>query len=65
MNEITLELINEQKKKSVEYLFELQKFLDVANNIQDDEFRERIIFQMLKVDEALTKVLEKTLTKEI
>ena len=60
MKEITQELIIEKKKKNVEYLFEMQKFLDVANNIEDTEFRERIIFQMLKVDEALTKVLEQT-----
>lgn len=61
MKEITLELIKEQKKKSIQYLFEMQKFLDVANNIQDIEFRERIIFQMLKVDEALTRVLEENI----
>ena len=60
MKEITQEVIIEKKKKNVEYLFEMQKFLDVANNIEDTEFRERIIFQMLKVDEALTKVLEQT-----
>ena len=61
MKKITQELIIEKKKKNVEYLFEMQKFLDVANNIEDTEFRERIIFQMLKVDEALTKVLEQAI----
>lgn len=60
-----LERIRNQKKKSQEYLFELQKFLDVVDNIQDVDFKNRIIFQMLKVDEALTRVLEESIETEI
>ena len=65
MREVTLELIQNQKKKSQEYLFELQKFLDVVDNIQDVDFKNRIIFQMLKVDEALTRVLEESVEAEL
>lgn len=56
--------IQEQKKTNPNYLFELQKFLDIASNIPDEEFRYRIICQMLKVDETLTKVLEEYFAKE-
>lgn len=56
--------IQEQKKTNQNYLFELQKFLDIANNIADEDFRYRIICQMLKVDETLTKVLEEYFEKE-
>lgn len=51
-------LIREKKKQSKAYLFELQKFLDTAENIQDTEFKNRIIGQMLRCDEALTRILE-------
>lgn len=64
MEEIILEKIKDQKKKSQEYLFELQKFLDVVDNIQDVDFRNRIIFQMLKVDEALTKIFEESIKEK-
>lgn len=59
----TLYLIREQKKKDEKYLFELQKFLDTAENIKDEEFKKRIISQMLKCDEALTLLIEKLLHK--
>ena len=55
--------IQEQKKTNQKYLFELQKFLDIASNISDEEFRHRLICQMLKVDETLTKMLEEYFKK--
>ena len=51
-------IIREKKKCDPNYLFELQKFLDTAENIKDIEFKNRIIGQMLKCDEALTKLME-------
>jgi len=56
--------IQKQKKTNQKYLFEMQKFLDIANNIQDEDFRYRIIFQMLKVDETLTEVLQEYFENE-
>lgn len=52
-------LVREKKKQDESYLFELQKFLDTAENITDIEFKNRIISQMLRCDEALTKLMEK------
>ena len=47
------------KNKDNEYLFELQKFIDIADNIKDQELKKLIIAQMLKCDKCLTKIAEK------
>lgn len=54
----------EWKQKNQEYLFELQKFFDVIDNIEEEEMRLDILYQMLKCDEVLTKVCEKKLNYE-
>lgn len=41
------------------YLFELQKFLDVVENVQDEELRKEIVAQMLKCDKRITQLAEK------
>ena len=46
-----------------EYLFELQKFLDLADNIDNEKLRQEIINQMLKCDKCLTNIAEKILKK--
>ncbi len=48
----------EWKEKNQEYIKELQKFLDITDNIADEDLRLRIIYQMLKCDEVLTKIAE-------
>lgn len=40
------------------YLFELQKFLDIVENVQDEELRKEIIAQMLKCDKRVTELAE-------
>lgn len=40
------------------YLFELQKFLDIVENVQDEELRKEIIAQMLKCDKRVTQLAE-------
>ena len=40
------------------YLFELQKFLDVVENVEDEELRKEIIAQMLKCDKRITQLAE-------
>lgn len=56
-------LVREKKKQDQNYLFELQKFLDTAENIKDVEFKNRIIGQMLRCDEALTRLMEECINK--
>lgn len=46
------------KADSPKYLKELQAFLDKAENIQNEELRKEIIFQMLKCDNELTILAE-------
>ena len=52
------------KNKNDQYLFELQKFLDLADNIEDESLRKLIISQMLKCDKCVTNIAEK-MFKEI
>lgn len=55
---------NKWKNKNSQYLFELQKFLDLADNIEDENLRKLIISQMLKCDKCVTNIAEK-MFKEI
>ena len=49
---------NKWKNKNEQYLFELQKFLDLADNIEDENLRMLIISQMLKCDRCVTNIAE-------
>ena len=57
-NNISMEINEDWKKNNKKYLNEIQKFLDKAENIEDEELRRDIIIQMLKCDEELTKAAE-------
>lgn len=46
------------KSKNQTYLCEIQKFLDKAENIQNEALKKDIINQMLRCDNALTKLSE-------
>ena len=50
---------NNWKNKYEQYLFELQKFMDLADNIENENLRKLIIAQMLKCDKRLTIIAEK------
>ena len=52
---------NMWKTNNKQYLFELQKFLDLADNIKYEKLRKNIISQMLKCDKYLTKIAEEEL----
>lgn len=59
------ELIDTQDKRNwknsnQQYLKEVQKFLDIAENIKDEQLKKQIIHQMLICDEKLTIIAEKT-----
>jgi len=51
------------KEKNEKYLFELQKFLDIAENIEDEKLKINIIGQMLKCDNILTELAEDIICK--
>ena len=51
------------KATSPKYLKELQMFLDKAENIQNEDLRKEIIFQMLKCDNELTVLAEEMFNK--
>lgn len=46
------------KNKDEKYLFELQKFLDLTENIKNEELRKEIVAQMLKCDKRITQLVE-------
>lgn len=51
------------KIRNRKYLFELQKFLDLADNIQDEKLRKLIINQMIRCDKCITNIAEKRFKK--
>ena len=51
------------KNKDEKYLFELQKFLDITENIEDEELRREIVAQMLKCDKRVTELAEEKFVK--
>lgn len=51
------------KANGQKYLKELQAFLDKAENIENEEIRKEIIFQMLKCDNELTLLAEEIFNK--
>lgn len=55
--------IKQIKEKDKKYLFELQKFLDIASNIEKEDLRTRVIMQMLKCDDILTKLYQEQIDK--
>lgn len=55
--------IKQIKEKDKKYLFELQKFLDTASNIEKEDLRTRVIMKMLKCDDILTKLYQKQIDK--
>ena len=48
----------EWKEKNKKYLEQLQTFLDVADNIEEEDLRRNVITQMLKCDLILTELAE-------
>ncbi len=54
-----MEITTKSWKQNKEYLRELQKFLDRADNIKEQELKEDIIKQMLKCDNLLTELAER------
>ena len=53
----------EWKIKNKEYIKEVQIFLDKADNIENKELKEDLIYQMLRCDKLLTKLAQKEIEK--
>lgn len=56
------------KQKDEKYLFYLQKFLDLSENIENEALKKSIIGTMLRCDDRLTKLAEyemKNMNKKI
>ena len=52
------------KNKNSQYLFELEKVIDIVDNIEDKQLKTDIINQILKCDRCLTNLAE-TIIKEL
>ena len=48
----------EWKYNNKQYLLELEKFLDKVDNVENEQLKEDIIFQMHRCDNVLTKICE-------
>lgn len=53
-----VKMISELKSKNKEYKKEIQAFLDIVDNIENEDFKNDIIYQMLKCDKVLTQIAE-------
>ena len=51
-----LNKVDEKIKKK--YLYELQKFLDLLDNIQDEKMKKIIIYQMIEYKKSLINLIE-------
>ncbi len=46
------------KERNAEYINALDKFLDVVDNVENEDLKLDIIYKMLQCDEILTKIAE-------
>ncbi len=46
------------KNTNKRYLFELQKFLDLIDNVTDEKLRKELIYQLNVFDRTITEIVE-------
>ncbi len=46
------------KNTNKKYLFELQKFLDLIDNVTDEKLRKELIYQLNRFDRTITEIAE-------
>lgn len=61
---LSTESNEEWKTKDDQYLKELQKMLDIVENVEDEDLRYRIIIQHLKCDAIITELAKKMIKQE-
>ena len=44
------------------YLFELQKFLDLLDNVKEEKLRKELIYQLNRFDKVITEIAEQHIT---
>ncbi len=54
------EAINQHiwKTANKKYLFELQKFLDLIDNVKEENLRKELIYQLNRFDKVITEIAE-------
>lgn len=48
---------NSWKKTNEKYLFELQKFLDLLDNINQEELKKKILYQFMQYDKTIEDII--------
>lgn len=61
---LSTEINEEWKTKDEQYLKELQKMLDIVENVKDEDLKHRIIIQYLKCDAIITELAKKMIKQE-
>ncbi len=49
------------KNKNKTYIFEVEKLLDLVDNIENKRLKEQIIYQYITCDKLITKLAEETM----
>ena len=50
------------KTTNEKYLFELQKFLDLIDNVKEEKLRKELIYQLNMFDKVITEIAEQHIT---
>ena len=50
------------KTTNEKYLFELQKFLDLIDNVKEEKLRKELIYQLNRFDKVITEIAEQHIT---
>ena len=56
---------NNWKNKNTQYLFEIQKLMDIIDNVENENLRREIIGQVLRCDKYLTDLAENVMSELI
>lgn len=46
------------KRTNAKYVCAIQKFIDIANNIEEEQLRKKLIYQMLHCEKIITEIAE-------
>lgn len=50
------------KTTNEKYLFELQKFLDLLDNVKEEKLRKELIYRLNRFDKVITEIAEQHIT---
>ena len=52
------------KNKNEKYLFEIQKLIDLIENIENEKLKKEILYQLIKYDKLITELAEERIKWE-